>query len=96
MDRQQSSWNLLYKLDGQSLLPEYAVRWCVMSDSVRGDQIFIFEQAILNLIFKSITNPISLRKILTKYQKEEIKDSAERANWLLVFFVIKGQSIQHN
>lgn len=80
MDRKQSSINLLYKLDGQSLLPDDAVRWCVMFGQVCRDQIFTFKQAILNLIFNSMTNPISLRKILTKNQKEEIEDSAERAN----------------
>lgn len=81
------------KLDGQSLLPEDAVRWCVM---VCRDHILTFEQAILKLVFKSMTNPIKLRNILTNNQKKKLRILQNVQTDYLYLSFMKGQSIKHN
>lgn len=55
-----------------------------------------FEQAILKLVFKSMTNPIKLRNILTKNQKKKLRILQNVQTDYLYLSFMKGQSIKHN
>lgn len=55
-----------------------------------------FEQAILKLVFKSMTNPIKLRNILTNNQKKKLRILQNVQTDYLYLSFMKGQSIKHN
>lgn len=55
-----------------------------------------FEQAILKLVFKYMTNPIKLRNILTNNQKKKLRILQNVQTDYLYLSFMKGQSIKHN
>lgn len=65
-------------------------------ESVCRDHILTFEQAILKLVFKSMTNPIKLRNILTNNQKKKLRILQNVQTDYLYLSFMKGQSIKHN
>lgn len=75
-------------LDGQSLLPEDAVRWYVVAR-------FGMQSSNFKHLNKQYWNWSSNLWLIQsdceiynyKKSKEEVEDSAERANWLLVSFI---------